>query len=334
MRDSNGPAGPGTLAIVLLQLGGPETLDDIQPFLEDMFRDPDLIGLPAPRRLRNFLARKLAAWRAAQARPLYASIGGGSPIVRHTVRQADLLQRRLGKSLPCRVVVGMRYGRPPVDSAVRAVQASGCDRVLLLPLFPQYSVATTGSSLKEWYRCCAARGLDVPTDQVESYPALPAFVSAVSQRITEALERFPPGCSPHLVFSAHGLPAKLVRQGDPYQEQIEKTVRAVLADCSWRDSHTLCYQSRLGPQRWLEPSLTDTLQQIGRAGRAAALVVPISFVSDHLETLSEINIEARHLARQWGVTRFEVTQGLNDSPMFIEALAELALTSARRPAGG
>ncbi len=322
------------LGIVLLQLGGPETLDDVQPFLEDMFRDPDLIGLPVPKRLRSFLARKLAAWRAEQARPLYASIGGGSPIVRHTLRQAELLQRRLGRSLPCRVVAGMRYGRPPIDSAVRAVQASSCDQVLLLPLYPQYSVATTGSSLKEWYQCCSARGLDVPTDRVESYAALPAFVSAISQRIGEALERFPPDCSPHLVFSAHGLPAKLVRQGDPYQEQVEKTVRAVLAHRSWRENHTLCYQSRLGPQRWLEPSLTDTLQQIGREGETAALVVPISFVSDHLETLSEISIEARNLARQSGVTRFEVTEGLNDSPKFIEALAELALTHARNLAPG
>ena len=290
-----------------------------------MFRDPDLFDLPIPDRLRNWLARKLSSWRAAKAKPLYRSIGGKSPIIDTTHRQAALLERALTIALPSRVFVAMRYGSPSTASTVEAVHEADVDRLLILPLYPQYSSATTGSSTKEWDRLCREKGLAIPTDRVDSYCSFPAYIDALVDRVDEGLGRFPPGSRPHIVFSAHGLPVRLVRRGDPYQRQIEETTRLVMDRCPPNSRHTLCYQSRIGPGQWLRPSLTDTLRRLGRAGTRSVLVVPVSFVSDHLETLVEIDIEARREATRWGIRQFETMQGLNDSPAFIDALAQLVL---------
>ena len=317
------------VGVILLQLGGPGSIDEVQPFLESMFRDPDLFDLPIPRWLRTWLARKLSIWRAKQARPLYEAIGGKSPIGDFTRRQAELLQKSLRRSFPCRVFVAMRYGSPSSDMTIESVRRAGCQRLVLLPLYPQFSAATTGSSFKEWNHRCTEQGLALPTRRIDSYYSLPGYIEAVAMRVEEGLARFPNGARPHMVFSAHGLPRKFIRQGDPYQHQIEETVRLVVERCSISTPHTLCYQSRVGPQRWLGPSLTQTLRRLGNAGTEAVLVVPISFVSDHLETLSEINIEAREEARQWGISEFETTQGLNDSPEFISALTGLVLDETR-----
>lgn len=332
MAASDRTAASGELAVVLLQLGGPESLDDVQPFLESMFRDPALFAIPVPRPLRNYLARKLSGWRANKSRPLYASIGGKSPIADHTREQARLLERRLRPSLPCRVHFAMRYGTPSTEVTVGLVRRSGCDRILLLPLYPQYSAATTGSSIREWERCCLRNGFEVPTERIQSYFSHPNYIGAVAHRIGEALARFPPTARPHIVFSAHGLPEKFIRHGDPYRTQIEETVRLVIRKTSWAAGHTLCYQSRIGPQRWLKPTLTATLRRLGESGEDSVLVVPISFVSDHLETLSEIDIEAREQAERWGIVHFETAEGLNGSQAFIEALAELVLNRSAHAA--
>lgn len=318
-----------TLGIVLFQLGGPESLDDVQPFLESMFRDPDLFKLPIPGWLRSGLARRLSKWRAAKVRELYASIGGKSTIGEVTRRQAELLEVELSPAGPCRVFVAMRHGRPSSTDTIRSIRHANCGRLVLLPLYPHYSTATTGSSLREWERCCRAAGLDLPTAEIQSYASSPAYIEALVERIVEARTRFPANCKPHLVFSAHGLPRKLVERGDPYPEQIAESVRLVLDQCDPNTPHTLCYQSKVGPQRWLEPSLSETLRRLGRSNVQEVLVVPISFVSDHLETLSEIDIEARAEAIRWGVRRFETTLGLNDSPTFIRALADLVRNCAQ-----
>ena len=323
MTDAGSASRP--LGIVLIQLGGPASLDGVQPFLESMFRDPDLFDLPVPDRLRTWLARKLSTWRATKARLLYESIGGKSPIVDTTYRQAALLERALRLALPCRVFVAMRYGSPSTASTVQAVHEAGLGRLLILPLYPQYSSATTGSSTREWDRLCRQKGLAIPTDLVDSYCSFPAYIDALADRVYEGLGRFPPGSRAHIVFSAHGLPVKLVRKGDPYQRQIEETTRLVMERCPPNSRHTLCYQSRIGPGQWLGPSLTDTLRRLGRAGTDSVLVVPVSFVSDHLETLVEIDIEAREDAARWGIRHFETMEGLNDSPAFIDALAQLVL---------
>ena len=319
---------PESTAVVLLQLGGPASLDDVQPFLEAMFRDPDLIRLPFPPRLRAWLAARLSAWRARSSRPLYEAIGGKSPIGEITGRQAALLERALRPSLRCNVFVAMRYGTPSTQAAVEAVLATGCSRALLLPLYPQFSTATTVSSIREWDAKCQARGLELPTDRIDCYPTHPGYIEAVAERVQQTLARFASLPPPHLVFSAHGLPEAYIRKGDPYRDQIEESVRLVRQHCDTGLDHTLCYQSRLGPQRWLGPSLTATLERLGRRGVPSVLVVPISFVSDHLETLSEIDIEARALAQACGIRHFETMPGLNDSATFIAALRDLVLARA------
>lgn len=318
------------LGIVLLQLGGPESLDDVQPFLEDMFRDPDLFDLRIPGWLRRSVARRVSRWRASSVRSLYASIGGKSPIGDFTRQQARMLEDELNPGLPSRVFVAMRYGRNSARDAIAAIRKAGFDRILLLPLFPQYCAATTGSSINEWNRHWREAGLRLPIEAIDCYYSSPLYVQAVVERIDEARSRLPVGTPVHLVFSAHGLPQSFIRRGDPYQTQIEETVRLVLARCRPGEAHTLCYQSRVGPQRWLKPSLTDTLRRLGESGTESVLVVPISFVSDHLETLSEIDIEARRHATQSGVRNFATMPGLNNSLTFIRSLAALVRENASR----
>lgn len=321
----------GRLGVVLLQLGGPASLADVQPFLEGMLGDPDLFQAPIPKRIRSTLARLAAKWRAGKVRQLYAAIGGKSPIGAITRRQAELLEGHLSATTPCRVFVAMRYGNPSSEDAINEIREVGCDRLILLPLYPHYCGATTGSSFREWQKRCEQAGLRLLTQRIESYADSPAYISAVADRVREALARFPPGCEPHLVFSAHGLPRSYIKRGDPYQQQIEASVRLVLRELDLNHSHVLCYQSKVGPQRWLEPSLPDTLRRLGKNGTDAVLVIPISFVSDHLETLSEIDIEAREAALGWGIRHFQTTEGLNDSPTFISALAELVRAALNRP---
>ena len=319
------PAGPTkSLAVVLLQLGGPGSLDEVQPFLESMFRDPDLFGLSLPSRVRDWLAHRLSVWRARSVTDLYAAIGGRSPIRETTLRQAEKLERELDRELRCRVFVAMRYGSPSTEAAVDAVRAAGCRRVLLLPLYPQFAGATTGSSIREWTLRSREKGLVLPTERIDSYYRDGGYIAAVAERVGQALQRFSGHASPpHLVFSAHGLPARFVKQGDPYPQQVRESVRLVCRACPPGLDHTLCYQSRIGPQRWLKPGLVETLRNLGRDRVESVLVVPISFVSDHLETLSEINIEARKIALESGIRQFETMTGLNDSPAFISALASL-----------
>ncbi len=315
-----------SLAIVLLQLGGPASLDGVQPFLEEMFLDPALIRLPMPSRTRAWLAPRLAAWRSRSSRPLYEAIGGKSPIIEITRQQSERLERELRPAGSCRVFVAMRYGEPSTESAVQQVLASDCSRILLLPLYPQFSTATTQSSTDEWTRRSRAAGLSLPTDQIRSYHSDPGYLGALAERIQETLRRFSGLPAPHIVFSAHGLPEKYVRDGDPYRDQVEETRHLVCERMELGHLNTtLCYQSRLGPQRWLGPSLRSTLARLGSEGTASVMVVPISFVSDHLETLSEIDIEARQLARDSGIRYFETMPGLNDSAAFIRALSELVL---------
>lgn len=313
------------LGVVLLQLGGPDSLEAVQPFLEQMFRDPDLLNLRIPGWIQGWLARKFAVRRTVHVRQLYASIGGKSTIGEITHLQANLLAKRLRHSIDCKVFVAMRYGNHSSKEAIESILEAGCEQLILLPLYPQYCSASTGSSLNEWYRCCRAMGLDLLTVQIDSYCSAKMYICALVQRIHETLNKFPADISPHLVFSAHGIPSSLITKGDPYQKQIEQTTQLVVRECPKSLPHTLCYQSKATPVAWLEPSLTKTLKNLGKSGTQAVLVIPISFVSDHLETLSEINIEARRDAESWGIRHFQMMPGLNDSPLFIDALAELVL---------
>ena len=318
------------LAVVLFQLGGPDSLEAIEPFLYNLFCDPDIIDFPLARLARRPLARLVARNRAHKVREHYAEIGGKSPIIELTQAQAQALEQELRKSLDARVFVAMRYWRPLTEEVIGALQQDPADELVLLPLYPQYSRVTSGSSLNEWQRQYARSGLpEVPTHTIRDFYRHSLYLAAVVEKINETLARFPGGEAVTLVFSAHGVPQDVIAGGDPYQEQVKATVELVMERGGWRHPHRLCYQSKVGPGRWLQPMLHQTLRELAAARTENVLVIPIAFVTDHIETLHEIDLEARAEARTLGLRRFEMTPGLNDSPTFLRALTDLVLTTVR-----
>jgi ferrochelatase len=322
---------PSRSAVVLLQLGGPDSLGAVEPFLYNLFCDPDIIDLPLAFLFRKPLARLISRGRAPRVQDYYRHIGGRSPIAKLTQRQVVALERRLGATVDAGVRMAMRYWHPFTENAVRKLQAAGVERVVLLPLYPQYSRSTTGSSVNEWRRTAANVGYAPDVRIVEEYCDHPLFIRAIVEQIQIALRRIPVADrrKVHLVFSAHGTPMKLVRQGDPYQSQVERTRDAVVRQGMFDLPHTLCYQSKVGPQKWLEPSLTGTVQKLGADGVSHLLVVPLAFVSNHIETLWEINMEIRHLAKSRGIRYFDMMPALHTNPSFIGALAELVREKMR-----
>jgi ferrochelatase len=314
------------VGVVLFQLGGPESLAAVEPFLYNLFCDPDIIDFPFSRLGRRALAKLISKTRAKKASEHYAAIGG-SPIRRFTEQQAAALEALLMRNgIDARCVVAMRYWHPFTAEAVAQLNNAEVDQVVLLPLYPQYSSTTTGSSLNEWQRRWTGT---IPVCCVAPFYRNPAYIASVVERIDEALSRFSDPSSVPLVFSAHGVPVSVIEKGDPYQQQIEETVALVMEQGGWSNSndHRLCYQSKVGASRWLEPSLHQTLRQVASEKRREVCIVPISFVSDHVETLAEIDHHARHEARLLGIERFEMTRGLNDSPIFIRALAESVMAA-------
>lgn len=318
-----------SIAVVLFQLGGPDSLEAIEPFLLRLFRDPDIIDFPLAKIAREPLARLIAATRSKKVRKHYAEIGGKSPILEFTQRQAQALEAELSQFLNAKVFIAMRYWHPLTEEAVRAVEAFAPDELVLLPLYPQYSGTTTGSSLNEWSRQITSSPLkEVDAKVILEFYANSGYLASLVENIESTLIKFPAGEEVHLVFSAHSVPVSVIERGDPYQEQIEKTVELVRERGGWRFPHTLCYQSKVGASKWLQPSLHETIHTLGSRHTWNVLVVPIAFVSDHVETLSEINIEARQEAAQHSIRQFEMMAGLNDSPRFIQALAGLVLAQA------
>jgi ferrochelatase len=309
------------VGIVLFQLGGPDTLEAIEPFLYNLFCDPDIIDFPFARIGRKPLAKLISTTRSRKVQHHYALIGGGSPIRRNTERQVRALECKLRhQRMDAHCFVAMRYWHPFTAEAIEQLRAASCDEVVLLPLYPQYSSTTTGSSLNEWSRLFAD---ELPVHVVESFYRCPAYLDALTEKVNEALSRFPSPARPEIVFSAHSIPMSVIEKGDPYQRQIEETVRLLMQCGGWANPHRLCYQSKVGASRWLQPSLHQTLKGLAAERVREVCVVPIAFVSDHVETLGEINHEAREEARQLGMTQFEMTAGLNDSPKFIQALSEM-----------
>jgi len=309
------------VGVVLFQLGGPDTLDAIEPFLFNLFCDPDIIDFPFARLGRKPLAKLISSTRAKKVQHHYSVIGGGSPIRRFTEQQARALQLKLTESgMDARCFVAMRYWHPFTAKAIAQLRAAQCDEVVLLPLYPQYSSTTTGSSLNEWRRRFHD---DIPVHCVDTFYQNELYLEAVVEKLDEALARFPDPQQPDIVFSAHSVPVSVIEQGDPYQRQIEETVELIMQRGGWRNRYRLCYQSKVGASKWLQPSLRRTLIDLRDEHVREVCVVPISFVSDHVETLGEIDHEAREQARKLGIERFEMSSGLNDAPTFIAALAEL-----------
>ncbi len=313
------------VGVVLFQLGGPDSLDAVEPFLYNLFSDPDIIDFPLASIARRPMARLIARARARHAGRHYREIGGRSPILEHTMRQAAALECELRRSLDARVVVAMRYWHPFTHEAFAELQKLAPGDLVLLPLYPQYSRTTTGSSLNEWNRHFRVSDDWRPNlHTVREYHADPDFVDALVAAVNASLAGFPhPAADVDFLFSAHSLPVSVVQAGDPYQEHVERTCDLVWAAGGWPGRRHLCYQSKVGSARWLAPSMGETIERLAAEGARNVLVVPISFVSDHVETLHEIGIEHRILAERLGITGFRLMPGLNDSPRFIAALAKL-----------
>jgi protoporphyrin/coproporphyrin ferrochelatase len=313
------------VGVVLFQLGGPDTLEAIEPFLYNLFCDPDIIDFPFARIGRRPLAKLISTTRAKKVQHHYSVIGGGSPIRRFTEQQARALENQLAESgIDARCFVAMRYWHPFTAEAIARLREARCTEIVLLPLYPQYSSTTTGSSLNEWNRQFQD---DVPVQVIENFYNHALYLDSLVEKVEEALARFPNPREAELIFSAHSVPLSVVQSGDPYQRQIEDTVRRLMERGRWPNHHRLCYQSKVGASKWLQPSLRSTIRAVAAEGRKAVCVVPVSFVSDHVETLGEINHEARAEAVKLGIQQFEMTSGLNDSPKFIAALAHLVTTS-------
>jgi len=313
------------VGVVLFQLGGPDSLAAVEPFLYNLFCDPDIIDFPFSRIGRKPLAKLISTTRAKKAGQHYAAIGGGSPIRKFTEQQAAALEAQLrSEGIDARCVVAMRYWHPFTNEAIARLEEARVDEIVLLPLYPQYSGTTTGSSLNEWRRRWSGA---LPTSTVEAFYRNAIYIDSLVERINEAIEQFGPAGNPELVFSAHSVPVSVIEKGDPYQRQIEETVELVMERGGWNHRHRLCYQSKVGASKWLQPSLHTTLRQLAAEKVSEVCVVPISFVSDHVETLGEIDHCAREEARALGIEKFVMMRGLNDSPKFIRALADIVLAA-------
>ncbi len=305
-------------AIVLMNLGGPDSPAAVRPFLFKLFSDPAIIALPALLRLP--LAWLIAARRAAKAREIYAHLGGASPLRANTEVQAAALEQALGGGNRC--FIAMRYWHPLTAATLAEVKAWRPDEIVLLPLYPQFSTTTTASSLAAWRQEAARQGLEVPTRAIRSYPTLPGLIAALADAVGTALDSAGSG-RVRLLLSAHGLPLRTVRAGDPYPQEVEATAAAIVAalgrpGLDW----VVCYQSRVGPLAWLGPSADDEMRRAGRE-KAAVVVAPISFVSEHSETLVELDRDYRRIAEDCGVPAYYRVPTAGADPRFIASLAEL-----------
>lgn len=335
----SGDKSPRRIAVVLFNLGGPDGADSIRPFLRHFFTDRNIIPLPYP--LRRIIAELIAQRRSRkEAGSAYAMLGGVSPLLENTRLQADALQDKLDRDgrdgTTYKVFICMRYWHPMTRAVVGQVASFDPDEIVLLPLYPQFSTTTTRSSFQQWFHHARAARLDVPTSTLCCYPTQSGWVSASSE-ILKALyldalaqagaQNLP---APRVLFSAHGLPESVIRAGDPYQYQCEQSARAIvartgIADMDWR----ICYQSRIGPKKWIGPSTSEAIEEAAR-DKTGILIIPHAFVSEHVETLVEIEIEYRHLAEKLGVPFFRRVPTVGTHKLFIGGLFQMVEQSLSR----
>jgi ferrochelatase len=317
-------------AVVLCNLGGPDSLDAVRPFLFNLFSDPDIFRFPLGFLTQRPLAALIARRRAPEAAHGYAAIGGKSPILEYTRAQAEALQRAIGGEFD--VHVCMRYWHPLTDEVVSKLKQGNYPRVILVPLYPQYSRTTSGSSYNEFMRQCRRQDYQPSVTLIRQWYEQPDYQNAIVETVRAEANKLPDPDPAHfeLLFSAHGLPKKIVAEGDPYEQQVRATYDAVRARLGWPHT-TLCYQSRVGPLEWLRPYTDDVVREKAAAGVKQMLVYPIAFVSDHVETLFELGITYAELARSRGIEHYRVVPALNNHPRFIEALRSLVLDAAQRP---
>jgi ferrochelatase len=311
-------------AVLLLQMGGPDSLDAVEPFLLNLFTDRDIIKI-GPSFLQPFIARKIVKKRAPRVRENYRQIGGKSPLRELTDQQAAALQEQLGDGYRC--FVAMRYWKPFTDEALAAIQKEGITKVVALSLYPHFSRATSGSSFNELERVNKRLRQPLKLTCIRSFCDNPLYIKALVENIEKGLAAFPDRSRVQLFFSAHSLPQSYIDEGDPYLDHIYATVRLIMK--RFEDvTHHLAFQSRAGPVKWLEPSTQDKLKELAELGHKEVLMVPLSFVSDHIETLHEIDIEYCEEAHKIGITDFKRMESLNNSPTFIECLAGLVRDAA------
>ncbi len=319
-------------AIILFNLGGPDSLETVQPFLRNLFSDPAIIRLPWP--LRMLAAKLISSKRAPVAREIYAEMGGASPILSNTRSQADALAGALADLGEIAVFPVMRYWHPRAEQVAREVAAFKPDRLVLLPLYPQFSTTTSGSSLQEWKSVAQAVGLEaLPTHTVCCYPDEPGFVDQLVDLIEPRLKEASIEGPPRLLLSAHGLPEKIVAAGDPYQWQVERTAEALRRKLNQPDLDlVVCYQSRVGPMKWLSPATIDEVRRAG-AEKKPLVLAPIAFVSEHSETLVELDIELAEEAKTSGVPCYLRVPTVDAGEAFIRGLAELVRAALARGPG-
>ncbi len=304
-------------------MGGPDSLDAIEPFLNNLFQDHDIFKIPFGQKI---FAKIISKFRAPKVAEQYKLIGGKSPQNEHTEKQRELLEKSLrNANVNADVLIAMRYWKPLSQESIKILSENNYDKIILLPLYPHFSSVTTGSSFNEWWR--HYNGDKKKVTEINNFHNRKKYLTAICKRIDEGIELFPNEFRDdvELLFSAHSVPQSLIKNGDPYQSQILESIRLIMELRNNSEIHHISYQSKVGPVKWLEPSTEEKVKELGNNGIKNLLVIPISFVSDHIETLFELNIEYRKIAEESGITNYKVMTGLNDSPMFIEQLHDLVL---------
>jgi ferrochelatase len=324
----------GRVGVLLLNLGGPEQLDDVRPFLYNLFSDPEIIRLPIPW-LQKPLAWMIANSRAKKSQENYKQIGGGSPLRRITEEQAQALQEELRqKGQDVQVYIGMRYWYPFTEEAIARIKRDGIQELVILPLYPQFSISTSGSSfrlLDQIWRDDPSLN-DIDYTVIPSWYSRPGYLRAMADLIAQQLDQYDNPNDVHIFFSAHGVPVSYVEEaGDPYQREIEQCTALIVKTLNRPNAHTLAYQSRVGPVEWLKPYTEDAIAELAAQNIQNLLVVPISFVSEHIETLQEIDIEYREVAEEAGIHNFQRVPALNTHPVFIADLADMVIDALRSP---
>ncbi len=324
----------GRTGVLLLNLGGPEQLEDVRPFLFNLFADPEIIRLPFPW-LQKPLAWIISTSRASKSQENYKEIGGGSPLRRITEEQGGALKdylKNLGRDV--KIYIGMRYWYPFTEEAVAQIKQDGIEDLVILPLYPQFSISTSGSS----FRLLDKLWQDDPALQKINYTLIPSwynspgYVRSMADLIVQTLDKLPNPDGGHIFFSAHGVPVSYVEEaGDPYQKEMEHCVDLIMKAGDRPNDFTLAYQSRVGPVEWLQPYTEDANEQLAKKGIDDLVVVPISFVSEHIETLQEIDIEYRELAEESGIKGFHRVPALNTYPVFIEDMGNMVVKALESP---
>ncbi len=320
---------PPSTAILLINLGGPDSLDSVEPFLHNLFSDPDIMGYN--RFLLGPMAKFLSQKRGPAVRKYYSLIGGKSPILGLTLRQGEALQEALSPCGRFAVFVAMRYWHPMIEDVVKKMLVFPLKRIIVLPLYPHYSVTTTGSSLKEFNRVWRQIGApEIEVNIVREWYDNPFYIDSMRDTVQKTLESHKLNIkNTSIVFSAHGIPLRFIKKGDPYARQIEKSVALISERLDPGGNYHLCYQSRVGPLKWLGPSTEEVLKELGEKGIKDIVLVPISFVSDHLETLYEMDILYKEKAIGYGISDCYRAPALNDSPLLIEALKDIVLQASQ-----